>query len=74
MPKGMRTTYDDSDEVPVNPPAETKVKLRAMEPYHNGAIAGGVGANWRIDEIREITPSQYKQLVGDNPRAFEIVR
>lgn len=71
MPKGMRTTYEGDEEAP--PVVLQTVKLMAKEPYSNGMIGGGAGVGWKAGEVREVEPWQYKQMMGDNPRVFEIV-
>lgn len=50
------------------------ISLRAQENYHNGAISGGVGANWRAGEVRQVTFTQFEQLMSDRARVFERVK
>lgn len=57
-------------------PEPPKITLMAIERYHNGAIAGGVGVHWAMGEKRLVTFGQYKQIeadVGTMSQVFERV-
>jgi hypothetical protein len=72
MPKGMRTSYSREPAKKVEkPPAKPVMKLKAIRPYHNAAISGGIGIHWNAGVVKEVNWSQYVQLVGDDPYSFE---
>ena len=49
------------------PPKPATIAVVANKIFHDGMIAGGVGANWKAGEERRVTPAQYKQLKESVP-------
>jgi len=47
------------------------MKIKAVKPYCNYAIANGKGDQWKIGEVREVSWSEYTQMMSDDYTAFE---
>ena len=73
-PGSVNEIPEPIDEEPVKEaPKVPMFTLRALLPYHNAMIQGGIGIHWKQGEVRDVTGEQFHQLRSDNPRVFERV-